>query len=116
MTYILNIDEENCREIAIWRAVIYQMLVDLHDASKNPWKEDARRWFQNAGADFKRVCEWAHVHPDHVLRRYREVLENGPIHKKMCDAQKKAQTERWRNGKKKKLQDYQPDYHEGEFL
>lgn len=61
-------------ELALWRAVIEQALrdVNMRTSSNTPLIEVQRAttWFERRGDDFKKVCEYAGVHPDDVYAEY----------------------------------------------
>ncbi len=67
-------------EIALWKAVILQALVDLQSNSKkkiaNTYRIKALMWFNLKNEDFIQVCNWAGLDPAYVYQRARKVKEN----------------------------------------
>ncbi len=68
--------------VYLWRRVIQEALLEASgvvviDGNGSGLREryvaEARAWFERRSqrADFERVCDWADLHPDYVLRCYR---------------------------------------------
>lgn len=51
--------EDSVREIALWRAVIWQALSDISATKEEIEKNRAIAWLIRPHSDFKRVCEFA---------------------------------------------------------
>ncbi len=64
-------------EIALWKAVILQALVDLQSNSKkkiaNTYRIKALMWFNLKNEDFLQVCEYAGLDPNYVYEKSRIV-------------------------------------------
>lgn len=67
-------------EIALWKAVILQALVDLQSNSKkkiaNTYRIKALMWFNLKNQDFITVCNYAGLDPKYVYKKARIVKEN----------------------------------------
>lgn len=67
-------------EIALWKAVILQALVDLQSNSKkkiaNTYRIKALMWFNLKNEDFITVCNYAGLDPKYVYEKSRIVKEN----------------------------------------
>jgi len=71
-----------CGEVALWRAVLLQHLIDLRIKSKkqkyNSAKKEAYKWFMDEEnkQDVKKVCEYAGYEYRKVMILAREIIEN----------------------------------------
>ncbi len=78
-----NISENRPNEVALWRAVITQALMDAGSASqKREMKYDraqAIAWLSGTSADFHIVCSMADMEPDYVRRKAKEAIERGCV-------------------------------------
>lgn len=67
-------------EIALWKAVILQALVDLQSNSKkkiaNTYRIKALMWFNLKNEEFLTVCNYAGLDPKYVYEKSRIVKEN----------------------------------------
>ena len=67
-------------EIALWKAVILQALVDLQSNSKkkiaNTYRIKALMWFNLKNEEFITVCNYAGLDPKYVYEKSRIVKEN----------------------------------------
>ena len=67
-------------EIALWKAVILQALVDLQSNSKkkiaNTYRIKALMWFNLKNEEFITVCNYAGLDPKYVYEESRIVKEN----------------------------------------
>ena len=67
-------------EIALWKAVILQALVDLQSNSKkkiaNTYRIKALMWFNLKNEEFIQVCNWAGLEPSYVYEKAKKVKEN----------------------------------------
>ena len=67
-------------EIALWKAVILQALVDLQSNSKkkiaNTYRIKALMWFNLKNEDFITVCNYAGLDPKYVYEKSRIIKEN----------------------------------------
>lgn len=67
-------------EVALWRAVIMQQLVDAKSNSKQPYlkrrKKDALLWLKGNSQDFHDVCMMANYHPENIRKKARCALAN----------------------------------------
>lgn len=70
-------------EVALWRAVIVQALMDAASASgkqeMQQSKQEAIRWLLRGGEDFSIVCEMAEMNPERVREQAVRALENGCV-------------------------------------
>lgn len=68
------------KEVAMWRAVIMQALLDCVNMSKRTEdkvaKNQALRWFSMQNENFLMVCEFAHLDPSQVLRKANKAIKN----------------------------------------
>ena len=71
-------------ELALWRAVLAQALVDAYKPSRAKWegmdrsemtaahkrqqadREDAKKWLEGGGAEFQRVCTLADIDVEYI--------------------------------------------------
>ncbi len=69
------------REIGMWRAVITQALLDCASMSKRTEdqvaKHSAMSWFAMQNPDFVKVCEYAYLEPEYVMRKAKNAISNG---------------------------------------
>ena len=67
-------------EIALWKAVILQALVDLQSNSKkkiaNTYRVKALMWFNLKNEEFLTVCNYAGLDPKYVYEKSRIVKDN----------------------------------------
>lgn len=67
-------------EIALWKAVILQALVDLQSNSKkkiaNTYRIKALMWFNLKNKEFLTVCNYAGLDPKYVYEKSRLIKEN----------------------------------------
>lgn len=67
-------------EIALWKAVILQALVDLQSNSRkkiaNTYRIKALMWFNLKNEEFITVCNYAGLDPQYVYEKSRIVKEN----------------------------------------
>lgn len=67
-------------EIALWKAVILQALVDLQSNSKkkiaNTYRIKALMWFNLKNKEFIQICNWAGLDPIYVYQKAKKVKEN----------------------------------------
>lgn len=67
-------------EIALWKAVILQALVDLQSNSKkkiaNTYRIKALMWFNLKNEEFLTVCNYAGLDPKYVYEKSRIVKDN----------------------------------------
>ena len=67
-------------EIALWKAVILQALVDLQSNSKkkiaNTYRIKALMWFNLKNEEFITVCNYAGLDPKYVYEKSRIIKEN----------------------------------------
>lgn len=67
-------------EIALWKAVILQAMVDLQSNSRkkiaNTYRIKALMWFNLKNKDFLTVCNYAGLDPKYVYERAIKVKEN----------------------------------------
>lgn len=67
-------------EIALWKAVILQALVDLQSNSKkniaNTYRIKALMWFNLKNEEFIKICNWADLDPKYVIQKARKVKES----------------------------------------
>lgn len=67
-------------EIALWKAVILQALVDLQSNSKkkiaNTYRIKALMWFNLKNEDFITTCNYAGLDPKYVYERSRVIKDN----------------------------------------
>lgn len=79
-----TIQAKRQKEISLWRAVIVRgikdaLAIDQDDQRRHRIKQnqtDALSWFYDGGSDFKRVCEYAELEPEHVQFTVLEFLTN----------------------------------------
>ena len=68
-------------EIALWRAVITQALMDAGSESRKPealyHKFEATAWLTGGGRDFTTVCDYAALDPRYVRRMAAQALAKG---------------------------------------
>lgn len=68
------IQAKKCLITSMWRAVIVRGIRDalaIDQDDQRPFRikrnqTDALSWFYDGGSDFRRVCEYAELDPDHV--------------------------------------------------
>ena len=67
-------------EIALWKAVILQALVDLQSNSKkkiaNTYRVKALMWFNLKNEEFLTVCNYAGLDPKYVYEKSRIIKDN----------------------------------------
>lgn len=67
-------------EIALWKAVILQALIDLQSNSKkkiaNTYRIKALMWFNLKNEEFLQVCNWAGLDPLYVYEKSQIVKQN----------------------------------------
>ncbi len=67
-------------EIALWKAVILQALIDLQSNSKkkiaNTYRIKALMWFNLKNKEFLQVCNWAGLDPLYVYEKAQVVKRN----------------------------------------
>lgn len=72
-------------EIALWKAVILQAMVDLQSNSKkkiaNTYRVKALMWFNLKNKEFLQVCNWAGLDPKYVYEKAMKVKENNKFFK-----------------------------------
>jgi hypothetical protein len=75
-------------DIAIWRAVIMQMILNSTNGSKKPefkkLKKTSLAWFDINNPYFLEVCSNAHYAPEYVLRKANFAIANANDWKKNC--------------------------------
>lgn len=81
-----NDDEEKKGEIALWRAVITQALMDAGSKSNKSEmrynRAQAISWLSGTGPDFNTVCSLAGFEPEYVIKKAREAIKRGCIWRK----------------------------------
>ncbi len=73
----------------MWCAVIERALLDASGAAggvgspgeRQRMREEARRWFQSDGPDFRLICEAAGLEPEAVRLRALSLIEGGALRK-----------------------------------
>ncbi len=82
-------------EIALWRAVILQSILDRLTQSKRGSdilaRKNAKNWMKIDNEDFLAVCEFAQLEPDFVLRKANFALVNQSKWRRRCDIGKGSQ-------------------------
>lgn len=72
-------------EIALWKAVILQAMVDLQSNSKkkiaNTYRIKSLMWFNLKNEDFLTVCNYAGLDPKYVYEKAMKVKENNAFFK-----------------------------------
>lgn len=67
-------------EIALWRAVILQAVLDASTRSKKPEmkriKAKAIEWIDSSNPDFLQVCEFANYSHEYVLKKAKHAILN----------------------------------------
>ncbi|MDD2839887.1 MAG: hypothetical protein PHY80_02030 [Rickettsiales bacterium] len=67
-------------EIALWKAVILQGLIDLQSNSKkkiaNTYRIKALMWFNLKNEEFLQVCNWAGLDPTYVYQKAKKVKKS----------------------------------------
>jgi hypothetical protein len=66
-------------EIALWKAVILQALIDLQSNSRkkiaNTYRIKALIWFNPNNSEFIQVCNWADLNPEYVYQKAKKIKE-----------------------------------------
>lgn len=70
-------------ERGVWVAVITQALMDALNRSPAPqakiWKDQARQWLTEGGAQFVMVCELAGLDPSDIKRRAKKAIVSAKL-------------------------------------
>ncbi len=79
-------------EMAVWKAVIMQAVLDLMSTSKRASeilaKKTAREWLNEKNANFVKVCGYAGLNPNWVLKKIEFAIENPRTWRRECDLKK----------------------------
>ncbi len=82
-------------EVALWRAVILQSILDRLTQSKRGSdiraRKNAKNWMNIENEDFLAVCAFAQLEPDFVLRKANSALVNQSNWRRRCDIGKGVQ-------------------------
>lgn len=82
-------------EVALWRAVILQSILDRLTQSKRGSdiraRKNAKNWMNIKNEDFLAVCAFAQLEPDFVLRKASVALVDQSKWRRRCDIGKGVQ-------------------------
>jgi hypothetical protein len=82
-------DRNQNPECALWKAVIMQAVLDVMSNSKRASeilaKNTARDWLSEKNANFIKVCGYAGLSPNWVIKKIEYALENPRIWRRECD-------------------------------
>lgn len=85
-TYELPVNDDiNIKgEIALWKSVIMQALVDISSKSNKKMAKVYRlksgKWLNSRNQDFLRVCSYAELDPDYVLQKAEQIKQTNPFY------------------------------------
>ena len=87
-----NIKNKINAEIALWKAVIMQSVLDLMSTSKRTEvflaKKSAGTWLDKRNVNFVTVCNYANLEPDWVLKKIDFAIKNPRMWRRECDLKK----------------------------
>jgi hypothetical protein len=79
-------------EVAIWKAVIMQAVLDIVNTSKRTEhkvaKENAINWFDVRNINFVTVCHYARLEPEWVVKKIAFAIKNQRTWRRDCDIRK----------------------------
>ena len=79
-------------EVALWKAVIMQSVLDLMSTSKRTEeilaKKSAVTWLNKENLNFVTVCHYADLNPDWVLKKIDFAIKNPRMWRRECDLKK----------------------------
>lgn len=88
----LNIQNKINSEIALWKAVIMQSVLDLMSTSKRTEevlaKKTAKSWLDKNNSNFLTVCQLADLEPGWVLKKIDFAIQNPRMWRRECDLKK----------------------------